>query len=184
MYYLLSISDNYPENLWFKYDRKVSPNHLKFKMGQVYSSETIKPVFRLNKKINNKKFAQFDWFWSDGPNFVSPRLVDYFQNQMSDDIQLIDADVWINDVLFQDYKIPNILHSIRCIDLAKSDFEFLINDESDGPKNFNKYILTNDSLGMHKICRASEQLTTIVVQESFAIDCKELKVNGLDFLTV
>lgn len=182
MYKILTISADYPENIWFQYDRDSSPNHLIFKRGIYFADITVKPIFKLNTKKNIETVLKYDWLWSDGPNFINQRLANYFKLNFNDDIQLISADVWINDIQISEYMIPNILNAVSCIDMNKSEYDLLFDDMPDGPKNFKKYKFIDNSLGEHKVCRSKEQLTTIVVTCDFAAACNKFNIKGVDFV--
>lgn len=182
MYYVLSVSDDYPENYWFEYDHGKSPSYLSFQKGEVVSSLDTSPVFRIDRKISEKRLLQFDLFMSDGGDFVSRKFSDLLRSVAQEDVQLIEAEVYLNSQKIEGCNIPNIVHLISCVDMEKSKYKPLLKSDPDGPLKFTRFEFIENSLKSHKIVRCKEDPQTIVVSEEFVKGCESAGIQGVEFL--
>lgn len=181
-YYVLSVSDDYPDNYYFEYDHSSSPNYLSFRSGVLFNKSSSEPTFRSSAKVNVDRLMSYDFFMSDGGDFISSKFADLILNFAPHDVQLINADVYVGNKNIKGFKIPNITSLVSCIDMKKSIFKPVIKSDPDGPKSFTRYEFIEGSLGSHKIVRCKEDLETIVVSEDFVRECKSSGIKGVAFL--
>ncbi|GGY45250.1 imm11 family protein [Pseudoduganella albidiflava] len=182
MYYVLSVSDDYPDNYYFKYDHAGSPNYLSFKSARLVGDLSLQPTFRLNGKIGIDRLMEHDFFMSDGGDFISPKFAELIRAFAPNDVQLIEATVFINNKKINRFYIANILHSVACIDMKKSIYKPLIKSDPGGPKSFTRYEFIENSLESHDIVRCKEDLETIVVSEDLVQACNRAAIKGIEFL--
>ncbi|WBS02558.1 hypothetical protein OU994_30700 [Pseudoduganella sp. SL102] len=182
MYYVLSVNDDYPERYWFEYDHDNSPSYLSFQSGMMVEELSAQPVFRINKKISVDRLMDFDFLVSDGGYFISAKFANLMLNIAGDDVQIIEADVYIYGKKIAEYYIGNIVNLVACVDMERSTYRPLIKSDPEGPKKFTRYEFIENSLGSHKIMRSKESPLTIVVSEDFKQACISSGIKGVAFL--
>ena len=174
MYYELIPAN--PANLVLHliYD-ETSPSYLLFRKGVYYSEINHRPLLYMNKNISN--FEQYDFLESgNGPFLVSPKLAMILDEIAKDDVQLIDADIKINDEVLGGYKIPNIITVISCLDTQNASYQ-----KTSTGITILKMKCIDNSLGNHKIVRMKEDIGTIIVNGDIVNSCKKNKVKGIKF---
>lgn len=182
MYYCLAIDETYPESYWFKYDHQASPDYLLFQQGNAVSNLKSAPIFSLQSKISLDRLLRFDYFMSDGLPFISKRFSDLVKKIAPDDIQLIDAEVWVNKHKIEGCTVPVITNLTPCVDMKRSKFEPIFDDIPDSPIEVSFIEFIKGSLGTHLITRPKEAPTKIVVSEIFKQHLKDAEIKGVAFL--
>lgn len=71
---LLVPEQSYPEKYWFYYDHGKGAEYLSFMDCKNITSSRV-PVYRLKGCVSLKRVRVYDYLFSDGPSFVSERLV-------------------------------------------------------------------------------------------------------------
>ncbi|WBS02555.1 hypothetical protein OU994_30680 [Pseudoduganella sp. SL102] len=182
MYYVLSVSDDYPDSYWFKYDHDNSPSYLSFQSGEAVDQPKRPPLFTLDKKISIARFLGFDFLMSDGGDFISAKFADLMRNLAAGDVQIIEASVYVNGEKMNGFCIGNIANLVSCVDMEKSIYKPLLKSCPDGPIKFTRFEFIDNSLNDHKIVRCKEDPQTIVVSEDFMQACKSAGIRGVEFL--
>ena len=182
MYYVLDISEKYPDSHWLNYDHQNSPDHLLFKSGKKVTDPLSEIKFTLNGANHLNSLQKFDVLFSDGPILFSSKLACLVDEISPNDVQFFPALIKTEEKDLIGYKVANIINAVPCIDLQNSDYRPLLRSHPNGPLKFKRYEFLPNSLGTHNIVRAKEKLETIVASEQFRIACKENKIFGFDFL--
>ena len=182
MIYELMIG-NYPDSYWFQY---ISTGDDYYELLQCKKIQSNKPiVFKLEKKVSEKRLLSYDIYFSDGPVFISPRLANLLSNNQDflHDVQLIDATIIVNGRSYSGYKVLNILRLISCIDMNKSEYIPLLESLPDGPKEFYKMVFKENINEQFCMARCEESEGIIVISESLRQFFIKNKVKGIDLYT-
>ena len=182
MIYELMIS-NYPNSYWFQYDSTVVGLYEFLQCKEIQSNKPL--VFKLENKVSEKRLLSYDFYFSDGPEFISPRLANLLSNNQDflHDVQLIDATIIVNGRSYSGYKALNFLRSISCIDMNKSEYIPLLESLPDGPKEFYKMVFKENINEQFCMARCEESEGIIVISESLRQFFIENKVKGIDLYT-
>jgi len=181
--YELSISDNYPNNYWFEYHHPDILGTDFVQCKKINYDDDSSFVFILKKKVSEKKLFFYDFYFSNGPIFISPRLASLFSDKpVLDDMQLVDASIIVNEVKYHGYKIINITRTLSCIDIEKSDSQPLLSYLPDGPKKFNKIVFKENVTEQFNIARCQEHKSCIVMSEQLRKFMVDNHVKGIDLL--
>ena len=179
MIYELMIG-NYPDSYWFQY---ISTGDDYYELLQCKKIQSNKPiVFKLEKKVSEKRLLSYDIYFSDGPVFISPRLANLLSNNQDflHDVQLIEATIIVNGCSYSGYKALNILRLISCIDMNKSEYIPLLESLPDGPKKFYEIIFKENINEQFCMARCEESEGRIVMSESLRQFFIKNKVKGID----
>ncbi|MCX8642521.1 hypothetical protein J3U65_01780 [Gilliamella sp. B3791] len=182
MIYELMIG-NYPDSYWFQY---ISTGDDYYELLQCKKIQSNKPiVFKLEKKVSEKRLLSYDIYFSDGPVFISPRLANLLSNNQDflHDVQLIEATIIVNGRSYSGYKVLNILRLISCIDMNKSEYIPLLESLPDGPKKFYEIIFKENINEQFCMARCEESIGLIVISESLRQFFIKNKVKGIDLYT-
>ncbi|OCL22679.1 hypothetical protein [Gilliamella sp. wkB171] len=174
---------NYPDSYWFQYDSTVVAN---YEFLQCKEIQTNKPlVFKIENKVSEKRLLSYDFFFSDGPEFISPRLANLLSNNQDflHDVQLIEATIIVNGCSHSGYKALNFLRLISCIDMNKSEYIPLLESLPDGPKEFYKMVFKENINEQFCMARCEESEGRIVISESLRQFFIKNKVKGIDLYT-
>ena len=182
MIYELMIG-NYPDSYWFQYDSTVVANYEFIECKEIQSNKPL--VFKLEKKVSEKRLLSYDFYFSDGPDFISPRLANLLSNNQDflHDVQLIDATITVNGRSYSGYKVLNFLRLISCIDMNKSEYVPILDDYPDGPMRFFKIVFKEDIKEQFCMARCEESEGIIVISESLRQFFIKNKVKGIDLYT-
>ena len=182
MIYELMIS-NYPNSYWFQYDSTVVASYEFIECKEIQSNKPL--VFKLEKKVSEKRLLSYDFYFSDGPDFISPRLANLLSNNQDflHDVQLIDATITVNGRSYSGYKVLNILRLISCIDMNKSEYVPLLESLPDGPKKFFEIVFKENINEQFCMARCEESEGIIVISESLRQFFIKNKVKGIDLYT-
>ncbi|MCX8642567.1 hypothetical protein J3U65_01545 [Gilliamella sp. B3791] len=174
---------NYPDSYWFQYDSTVVANYEFLQCKEIQSNKPL--VFKLEKKVSEKRLLSYDFYFSDGPEFISPRLANLLSNNQDflHDVQLIEATIIVNGRSYSGYKALNFLRSISCIDMNKSEYIPLLESLPDGPKEFYKMVFKENINEQFCMARCEESEGRIVISESLRQFFIENKVKGIDLYT-
>ena len=179
MIYELMIG-NYPDSYWFQY---ISTGDDYYELLQCKKIQSNKPiVFKIEKKVSEKRLLSYDIYFSDGPVFISPRLANLLSNNQDflHDVQLIEATIIVNGCSYSGYKALNILRLISCIDMNKSEYIPLLESLPDGPKKFYEIIFKENINEQFCMARCEESEGRIVMSESLRQFFIKNKVKGID----
>ncbi|WP_370387549.1 imm11 family protein [Snodgrassella alvi] len=182
MIYELMIG-NYPDSYWFQY---ISAAGEYYELLQCKKIQSNKPViFKLEKKVSEKRLLSYDIYFSDGPVFISPRLANLLSNNQYflHDVQLIEATIIVNGRSYSGYKVLNILRLISCIDMNKSEYVPLLESLPDGPKKFFEIVFKENINEQFCMARCEESEGIIVISESLRQFFIKNKVKGIDLYT-
>ncbi|OCG16908.1 hypothetical protein A9G09_02170 [Gilliamella sp. wkB292] len=171
---------NYPNSYWFQYDSTVVDL---YEFLQCKKIQTNKPlVFKLKDKVSEKRLFSYDIYFSDGPEFISPRLANLLSNNEDflHDVQLIDAIIIVNGRSYSGYKVLNFLRLISCIDMNKSEYEPILDDYPDGPMKFYNIVFKENINEQFCMARCEESIGRIVMSESLRQFFINNKVKGID----
>ena len=182
MIYELMIG-NYPDSYWFQYISAAGEYYELLQCKKILSNNPI--VFKLEKKVSEKRLLSYDFYFSDGPVFISPRLANLLSNNQDflHDVQLIDATIIVNGRSYSGYKVLNILRLISCIDMNKSEYIPLLESLPDGPKEFYKMVFKENINEQFCMARCEESEGIIVISESLRQFFINNKVKGIDLYT-
>ena len=182
MIYQLMIG-NYPDRYWFQYDSTVVASYEFIECKEIQINKPL--VFKLKDKVSEKRLFSYDFYFSDGPEFISPRLANLLSNNQDflHDVQLIDATIIVNGCSYSGYKVLNILRLISCIDMNKSEYEPILDDYPDGPMRFFKIVFKEDINEQFCMARCEESEGRIVMSESLRQFFINNKVKGIDLST-
>ncbi|WP_342366182.1 imm11 family protein [Pseudomonas eucalypticola] len=106
---------------------------------------------------------KYDFYFSDGPNFISPRLHALMLESKVSGVQFFDADVYIGGVLQEGYKVINITSKMSAFDSEKSKSKPLLSYLPEGPRTYTDIFPKQDLTPDRDIFRATEAFTTILV---------------------
>ncbi len=175
MYYVWTVSGNYPKKYWLKYNWDKNPDYLQFLDNKRIDTKGSTVEFELDKTANRETFLKYDYVMSDAVNLISERLARILEQSAKGDIQLIKATVRQSGDIVADYYIPVILNVISCVDNKKSHFDKDVED-------YTKLYFKENSLKKHTVVRAKEHdLGILVVTENFAKECEKAKIKGAEF---
>jgi hypothetical protein len=181
VYYVLDISDEYPDSLLCSYINDQSPPAFLFTQAKPITSLESPPVFKFKKNVNLKKVLEFDFF-NSGADLISPKFSNLLKEIAPDDVQLIDAVVWINDQKVEGFKVMNILQTVSCIDVEKSETYHMLPNDPSSPLVISSPSFRNGALTTSMLARAAEDIKkTIVVSDSFIKSCVAANIRGIEF---
>ena len=174
---------NYANSYWFQYDSTVVANYEFLQCKEIQLNKPL--VFKLENKVSEKRLLSYDFYFSDGPEFISPRLANLLSNNQDflHDVQLIEATIIVNGRSYSGYKALNILRLISCIDMNKSEYEPILDDYPDGPKKFYKMVFKENINEQFCMARCEESEGRIVISESLRQFFIKNKVKGIDLYT-
>ena len=174
---------NYANRYWFEYVSTGDDYYELLQCKKIQSNNPI--VFKLKDKVSEKRLLSYDFYFSSGPDFISPRLANLLSNNQDflHDVQLIDATITVNGHSYSGYKVLNILRLISCIDMNKSEYEPILDDYPDGPMRFFKIVFKEDINEQFCMARCEESEGIIVISESLRQFFIENKVKGIDLST-
>lgn len=180
-YYLLEISNDYPESHWFKFKHPKGVDTIEFSQSKNIDTE-IETTFEKTLKKPSSKILHHDFFFSDGPNFISPKFSDLIRSEQITGLQLMATSIAINKEIHTGYNIFVVTNKCNCFNEKKSSFEPLIPYLPDGPRKYTSISL--DQIATHDtdVFRAQEDFTRIVVSQRFRDLCLSNNLNGLKFV--
>ena len=178
--FILTISKDYPESYWLKMKMPSGRDRGMFKRGLVID-EKMELFFEAPKKASLSRLLSYDFFFSDGPNLISPRLYKLMEGEGVSGVQFLDASLILGEKSFPGYKVFNVVSISRALDLEKSVSEPLISTMPDGPRWFRKVVLDDDLELSSDIVRAEEEIANIIVKERVKIIFESHSVRGLRF---
>ncbi|MCX8727260.1 hypothetical protein [Gilliamella sp. B2838] len=180
MIYELMISSCYPDRYWFQYVSTGDDYYELLQCKKIQSNNPI--VFKLEKKVSEKRLFSYDIYFSSGPVFISPRLANLLSSNQDflNDVQLIDATITVNGCSYSGYKVLNFLRLISCIDMNKSEYVPILDDYPDGPKKFYKMVLKENINEQFCMARCEESIGRIMMSESLRQFFIKNKVKGIN----
>lgn len=179
--YELRIASDYPNSYWFEYQH---PDISGSAFSQCKSIETNEGYFfKLKSKVSDKALLAYDFYYSDGPIFISPRLASLISchDVFRTDVQLIDATVSVNETQHQGYKIINILREVSCIDMEASESQPILSYLPNGPRKFSKIVFKENVIEDFSMARCSEYKSCIIISNEFKEFLSKDNVKGIDF---
>jgi len=178
--FVLTISRDYPESYWLKTNLLSGGEHGIFSMG-VLIEEKVEVSFEASKKVSASRLLSYDFFFSDGPNLISPRLYNIMVEENISGVQFLDASLILGDTSLPGYKIFNVIGSSRALDLERSISEPLISTMPEGPSWFSEIALDENLELSNDVVRAEEDFTVVVVKERVKAIFEKHSVRGLRF---
>ncbi|QXN62123.1 hypothetical protein [Serratia fonticola] len=179
MIHELKISPDYPNNYWFEYEQGEVSNNDLIQCKEVRSNNDF--IFKAKRKVSEKSLLSYDFCFSDGPIFISPRLVSLLLTNkgFSRDVQLLDAVVVINNLNYLGCKVINVIRSLSCIDMDRSDSQPILSYLPDGPRKFNEIVFKENLTEDFCIARCVEYKPCIVMSNALRDFFIENNVRGL-----
>lgn len=178
----LKIASNYPNSYWFEYKNPTVSGVVFSQCKPIDNHEDF--IFSLKSKVSQENLFSYDFYFSDGPFFISPRLASLLSNNSNimADVQLIDADVYVNKTNYHEYKIMNIIREVACIDMEKSESQPILSYLPNGPRKYNKIIFKEKISENLSIARCQEYKSAIIVSDKFKDFILNNNVKGIDLL--
>lgn len=178
--FIMQISDTYPESYWFKSKVLTGQDSIELKTGtEVNGNWALE--FRLDKRVSLDRVLGFDFLFSDGPNFISPRLYDILVGSNISGLQYIDADIYIEGKKYKGYKVLNITNRLAAFDAENSRCEPLLSYISDGPKKYTEIVLNKDISPAVDMFRAEEDFTVMLAVERVKLLFESNQIVGVQF---
>lgn len=181
MCYILLPAEIYPDRYWFKYSFHDSPDHLNFKKGTVQKDWAKSPKFHLQGEVDLGRLLHFDWFMTDGPDLIGPRLAALIRKYAPRDVQLIDAEVTVNGEPLKGFQVPNITSVINCLDMEESVYVPLLPGIHGSPPHLISVAFRPDALQGHGLVRSNEDISLIVASAEFVKACRAESITGIRF---
>lgn len=178
--YVVQISDAYPESYWFKCEILTGQDAIELKKG-VKVDGVWNVELRLDTRSSLDRVLGFDFLFSDGPNFISPKLYDILVEAEVSGLQFIDADVYIQGKAYKGYKILNFTHSLAAFDEEKSKSEPLLSYVPDGPRKYTDIVLREICSTDIDMFRAVEDFTVMLAVERVKVLFESHQVIGAQF---
>ena len=176
----LKISPSYPNKYWFEYKHSniLASDFLK---GAEFSREEHFDFYLKNKVSENNLFS-YDFYFSDGPLVISPRLASLLldANDFLSGIQLLDATMHVNNVEHSGYKVLNVIDVISCIDMERSDSQPILSYLPNGPRKFNKIVFKNGISENFSLARCQEHSSSLVISQTFRDFLLNKNAKGID----
>ncbi|WNY83008.1 hypothetical protein NNQ28_00850 [Cronobacter dublinensis] len=176
----LNISSDYSNNYWFEYKSDSISGSSFLQCKKIMGEHCFQ--FYLKSKVSESRLFSYDFYFSDGPFFISPRLVSILSKEkdVMKDIQLVDCLVRVNDIEYHDYKIVNILKEISCIDVERSESRPLLSYLPNGPRKFEKIVFKEGIKESFSIARCQEYKSCVVISEQLRSIFLEINVKGIE----
>ena len=178
--FILSISEDYPESYWLKIKMLSGEESGVFKEG-VAVSKDIKVCFEASKRVSFSKLLSYDFFYSDGPNLISPRLYELMKAEGISGVQFVDADLLIGEVAYTGYKVLNVIDKSPAFNLKESISEPLLSYMPGGPRCFSKIVLDDEAILSSDVVRAEEESPIIVVTARVKSIFENNAIRGVQF---
>ncbi|WP_239427802.1 imm11 family protein [Snodgrassella communis] len=179
MVYELKVSDNYPDSYWLEYEQGNVELLDLLQCKEIKTSEIL--IFKVEKKVSQRRLLSFDFYCCCGFIVISPRLSTLLSSSKDflKDVQLLDANVIINDQTHTGFKVINILRMLSCIDMDKSDSEPILDYLPDGPKRFYEIVFKQDIEENFCMARCQESKGHIVMSDKLRQFFIENNVKGI-----
>lgn len=178
--FLLKIADYYPESYWFKSKVLTGQDPICLKKGEEIK-ECLRVEFVLDKKVSVSEVLEYDFLFSDGPNFISPKLHGLLAGENIRGIQFFDADVILRGARYDGYKVLNFTSKKKAFNEVESRREPLLSYLPEGPQVYTEIVLKEDLELDVEIFRAEEDFTTILAVSRVRDLCEFNNVRGLQF---
>ena len=165
MIYELMCGDDYPNSYWFQFKgEEISVTDL-MQCEKIHLKNPL--IFTLNKKISEKRLLSYDYYMSDGPDFISPRLATLLENneEFVKEVQLLDAIVIINGQSHYGFKVFNPLRSISCIDTDKSESRYILAGTPNEIRLFSSIVFRQDVTEDFWVARCEEYTSCVVISD-------------------
>ncbi len=178
---ILKISDSYPESYWFKSKILTGQDSIFLKTGNEITEEMV-IEFALASKVSIVRLLKYDFFFSDGPDFISPRFHQLLLKEKVSGVQFLDANVFIAGKKYEGYKVFNVTSAHSVFDKEKSKSRPLLSYLPDGPQTYTEIVLRDDVDLVVDVFRSEESFTTVLVSARVRELCELNKVRGLQFI--
>ena len=161
----LMCGDVYPDRYWFQFkEEEISIVDL-MQCQKIHLKNPL--IFTLNKKISEKRLLSYDYYMSDGPDFISPKLTTLLENndEFLKEVQLLDAIVIINGQSHYGFKVFNPLRFLSCMDMDKFESTPVLDSQPDGPRRFTKKVFRQDVTEDFWIVRCLEDSSCVMISD-------------------
>lgn len=179
---ILVPAENYPENHWIKYDHALNMDYMEFSIGKEINDDGVPVVFTVKGRVSIASIKSYDYLFSDGPDVVSAHFARLLRDKCPRDIQLLPAEIKVNDEIVDEYFVLNILNKDVAFDMDSCIYVPLIKSVPDGPKKFKKISLLN-KLPSFDIFRAYESRFNVVLSDRLAQKLEAESVKGVRFVS-
>lgn len=178
--YLLQIIESYSNAYWFQYDSEDLIEHSLFNESKRVEQINGDISFSNNEKFSIKRLLTFDEFHSWGPTFVSERLANLLR-EFPEDTQLLPVKVYIQGIEHNNFYLSNLLTTLPCIDMEKSNHESMFKNQPTWGTTFNSIqSFSADVLNGHHIVKDANS-HYIFVSQYFKDTFESLKLKAWTF---
>ncbi|MBD8492586.1 imm11 family protein [Pseudomonas syringae] len=179
--FLIKISDDYPESYWFRCTVLSGQDPGVFKKG-IPLEEEVSIEFRVGSKPDAGRLLSYDFLFSDGPNFISPRFHQLLLDHDVQGLQFFDADVYMGEAECHGYKVVNFTSKSKAFDESKSKSEPLLSYLPEGPARYTEIVLKENVDTRVDMFRAEEDFTSMLAVARIKALCDAHQVSGLQFV--
>jgi hypothetical protein len=110
---------------------------------------------------------------------VNQKVVDLLLKIAPDEVQFFDTEIRCKDGVLKNYKIVNVIHTIKGIDHEKSVYDTMANCDAIGGFKYLTYL--PGCMGNRKIARDEEYMGNILVTEEIKQAFEKEKIKGACF---
>jgi|GEM_PF-1447118 len=178
--YLWEIPETYPDNQIGRYERERSPDRFLFEKGVFLNKEQVstKPILKYG--LSKDQLINYDCLINSATlPVVNNRVVDILTEIAGDDIQLFDVTIECKDGELTGYKLVNITHTIKAIDLEQSIYSIRQLPRGNTMiANIKRLVFRANCMDQHQLIRDEEtghQLASQAIYEAF----KREKITGV-----
>lgn len=178
--YILCISDGYPESYWLRASVLSGEDLSVYKEGAAVTTD-MSVRFENAGKISASKLLMYDFFFSDGPSMISPRLYELMVKERISGVQFFDAELVVAGTSYAGYKVLNVVARSPVFDLDSSESEPLLSYLPDGPRWYGKIVLDESVKLSSDVVRSEEDISTIVVTARVKAIFERNCIRGVQF---
>ena len=160
--YLWEILNEYPEGRIGRYDRENSIDRFEFKRGKPVAID-INAAFDFDAAATD--LLRYDDLANNAMvPLVSPLVAELLKTQCREHVQLLPTVVRCTDREITDYSVVNVVHRIKAIDHAASDYIKI--PGTDHIMKFRRLVLRPEAMGSAHIARDEEYSGNLMVSAS------------------
>ncbi|WP_255991106.1 hypothetical protein [Chitinolyticbacter albus] len=177
MFYVLDVSDDYPEDITVIYDRTRSPRVKYFYEGDSRPLAGETAFFSVESE--GDPFV-FDYL-PGGPGLFSIKFIDCVK-ALCDDIDIIKSEINHNGKIIKSHSAILIKNSISCIDMEKSNTYKMLPSDPTSPTVISNRVFKDSELDGVHIARSSEDpYGTIVISKELIVAIKKTNPKGITY---
>jgi hypothetical protein len=179
MTFLWDLSEDFPNKLYGKYNKKRGPDRFVFWKGKDIPKDIPTPEFCF--EASKDRFQTWDVVGNDaGLPLVGPRVISILSRIAPNDVQLIAVDFTAKNEPVTGWALLNPLFAIKAIDHQESKYWFILKNDRIG--GFRRLRFMDNCLGEHHIARDAEYLPHILVDQAVRTAFEDEKIRGVQFV--